>query len=79
MLFDANNGKTNWNYDEILELNQIYNIYPFHSLGHANSSRIRPDHTKIQVNLIYEYKQDGKYRACMVASSNMNGPNLDTY
>ena len=79
MLFGADNGNTNWKDDEILELTQIYNFGPFESLGLVNKSHIPPGHTKIQVHLIYDYKQDGRYKARTVASSNMTWPNIDTY
>ena len=47
MMFDANNGNTDWKDSELLELKQIYNFNPFDSLGPVNNSRIPPGHTKI--------------------------------
>ena len=41
-------------------------------------ARIPPDHTKIQVHIIYDYKQYDMYKACMVDSRNITGPNIDT-
>ena len=41
-------------------------------------ARIPPDHTKIQVHIIYDYKQYYMYKARMVDSGNMTGPNIDT-
>ena len=79
MVFDTDNGNTNFKDANILELKQIYNFYPFNSLGPTTSACIPPGHTKIQVHLIYDYNQDGRYKACMVVSCKMNGPNLDTY
>ena len=79
MVFDSDNVNTNWKDDEILELTQIYNFGPFEYLGLVNKSHIPPGHTKIQVHLIYDYKQDGRYKARTVASSNMTWPNIDTY
>ena len=62
MRFDADNGNTNLMNTELLVLNQIYNFDPFNSLGPATSARITPGHTKVQVHLIYEYKQYGRYK-----------------
>ena len=77
--FDSDNGNTNWKDAEILELKQMYNFCPFGSLGLVNKARIPPGHAKIQLNIIYDYKQDWRYKACMVASGNMTGTNIDTY
>ena len=52
MTFVADNGNTNWKYDELLELNQIYNLYFFESLGPVSKAHIPPAHTKIQVHMI---------------------------
>ena len=79
MLFYANNDNTNWKYAELLKLKQIYNFDPFNSIGPVTSAPIPPGHTKIQVHLIYEYKQYGRYMERMVAYGNMNEPNLGTY
>ena len=79
MMFYADNVNTNWDGSELLELKQIYNFDPFESLGLFNKARIPPGHTKIQVHIIYDYKQYGRYKACMVASGNITGSNLDTY
>ena len=79
MVFDADNGNTNWKGAEILEINQIYNFSLFNSLGPDRSACISSGHIKIQVHIIYNYKQDGRYKAHMVASGNMTGTNLDTY
>ena len=79
IMFDAENGNTNWKDAEFFEINQIYNFDPFDSLISSTSARIPPGHTKIQVHLIYYYTQYGSYKALMVASVNMTGPNLDTY
>ena len=78
MVFDADNVNTNWKDAELLALKQIYNFAPFKSLGSVRKARIPPGHTKIQVHIIYDYKQDGRYKASMVDSGNMNGTNLDT-
>ena len=78
-MFDANNGNTKCKDAELLKLKKMYNFDPFESLGPVSKARIPPDHTKIQVHLIYNYKQDGRYKAHMVASGNMTGPNLDAY
>ena len=79
IMFDAENGNNNWKDAEFFEINQIYNFDPFDSLSPATSDHIPPGHTKIQVHLIYDYTQYGRYKARMVASGNMTGPNLDTY
>ena len=79
IMFDADNGNTNWKGTEILVLKIIYNFDPFESLGPVKKSCIPTDHTKIQVHLIYDYKQYGRYKAHMVDSSNMDGPNIYTY
>ena len=47
MFFDANNGNNNWKDAELLEINHIYNFYPFDSLGPDLSACILPGHTKI--------------------------------
>ena len=54
MMFDYDNGNTNWKDAELLKLKQIYIFDPFSSLVPATSTRIPPSHTKIQVHLIYE-------------------------
>ena len=51
----------------------------FDSIGPVADTRIPPGHAKIQVHLIYDYKQDRRYKACMLAFANMTVPNLDTY
>ena len=79
MIFDYNNGSTNWKAAELLELNKIYNSNPLEYLRPVSKERIPPGHTKIQVHLIYYYKQDGIYKARMVDSGNMTGPNIDPY
>ena len=79
IMFDAKNGKTNCKGAEILKINQIYNFYPFDYLGPATSTWILPCHTKIQVHLIYGYKKDGIYKACVVDYGNMTRPNIETY
>ena len=79
IMFDANNANKNWKDAELLKLKQIYNCDPFNSLGPFASAHIPPDHTKIQVNLIYDYRQDGRYKAHMVDSGDMTGPNRYTY
>ena len=79
MIFDANNGNTNCKDAELLKLKHIYNFDPFDSIRPVASTLIPPVHTKVQVHLIYDYKKDGRYKSCMVASGNMAGPNIDTY
>ena len=79
MIFDANNGNTNCKDAELLKLKHIYNFDPFDSIRPVASARILPVHTKVQVHLIYDYKKDGRYKSCMVASGNMTGPNLETF
>ena len=66
MMFDAKNANTNWKDDDILELNQIYNFDLFNSLRLVTSACIPPGHTKIQVDVIYDYEQDERYMARMV-------------
>ena len=78
-MFDADNGNTNWKEAELLELNQIYNFDPFNSPSTDMSNRITPGHINIKLHLIYEYKQDVRYKSRMVDSDNFTGPNLDTY
>ena len=78
-LSDTENGNTNWKYYDILGLETIYNFDPFDYLGTIISACIPPDHTKIQVHLICDYKKYVRYKAFMVASVNMTGPNLNTY
>ena len=72
MIFEDDNGNTNWRDAELLELKKIYNFDTLDSLGPAISARILPSHTKIQVHLINYYKQDGRYRACMFSEANMH-------
>ena len=79
MMFDAENGNTNWEDADLLELKQIYNFDPFDSLGPVNSACIPLVHNKIQLHIIYIYKQDGRYKSRMLTSGKMTGPNLDTY
>ena len=79
MMFGADNRNTNCKDSEILELNQIYNFYPFESLDFFSKVRIPPSHTKIQVHLIYDCKQYGRYKSHMILSSNITGPIIDTY
>ena len=79
MMFDSDNGNKNWKDAELLELKQIYNFNTFEYLGPVNEARIPPGHTKIQVHLIYDYKQCGIYKARMVDSGNRTGPNIYTY
>ena len=79
IIFDDDNGNTNWKDAELLELKQIYNFNPFNSLWPVTSACILPGHNKIQVHIIYDYKQYGRYKANMLYYVNMNGPNLDTY
>ena len=79
MMFDTDNGNTNWEYYELLKLKHIYNFDSFDSIGPATSDRISPRHTKIQLHLIYEYNQYERYKARMVDPGNMTRPNLDTY
>ena len=66
-------------YADLFEMKEIHNFDNFESLGPASNARIPPGHTKIKVHLIYDYKQDRRYKARMVASGIMNGSNLDTY
>ena len=75
-MFDADNGNTNWKDAELLELKQIYNFNNFESLGTVKKACIPPGNTKIQVDIIYDYKQDDVYKSRMVASGNMNRPIL---
>ena len=77
-MFDADNGNTNWKGAELLELEKIYKFDNFESLGPVNKSCIPTGQTKIQVHLIYDYKQYGGYKAHMLASSNITGPNIET-
>ena len=62
MMFDTDNGNTNWKDADILELNQIYKFDPFDSLGPATSGRIPPGHINIQVHLIYDCNKYGRYK-----------------
>ena len=78
MMFDANNENINWKDSEIPELKQIYNFDPFGYLGLVNRARITYGYTNKQVHIIYNYKQYGRYKAHMVASGNMIGPNIHT-
>ena len=78
MIFYSDHINTNWENAELLELKQIYNFKSFDSLGPLNNAFIPPGHNKIQVHLIYNYKQDGRYKSLMVASGNMTGTNIDT-
>ena len=79
MMSDSKNGNTNWKDSNLVELKQIYNFNPLDYIGPINSTRIPPIHNNIQVYHIYNYKQDGTYKTLMVASGNMNVPNLNTY
>ena len=79
MMFDADNLNTNWKDSELLEQKKIYNFNPFESLVTVNKSHILPGHTKIQVRIIYNYKQNDMYKARMVESGNTTGNNIDTY
>ena len=79
MMFDADNGNKNWKDADLLEPKKIYNFDTFESLGTVKKARIPPGNTKIQVHLIYDCKQDGRYKAQMVASGNMTGTNIDNY
>ena len=79
IMFNVDNVNTNWEDSELLELKQIYNLDPFDYIGPINSARIPPVYTNIQLHIIFYYKQYGRYKAHMVASGHMNGPNLDTY
>ena len=78
-MFDADTGNTNWKDEELLELKQIYNFGPFDSISPVNNASIPPGHTKTQLHLIYYYKTFERYKAHMLASSNMTGPNINTY
>ena len=78
MDFDADNRKIKCKDDEILEVKQIYNIDLFESIGAFNNACIPHGSTKIQVHLIYDYKKYGGYKAHMLASSNITGPNIET-
>ena len=79
MMFDADNRNTNWKYAQLLELKKPYNFYPLHSLGPVKIARIPPGHTNIQVHLIYDYKEYGRYKSSILASGNMTGTNIETY
>ena len=63
----------------LLKTNQIYKFDPFNYLAPPTSAHILPGHTKIKVHLVYKYNKYRRYKAHMVASGNMTGPNLDTY
>ena len=78
-IFDADNGNTNWKDADLLKIKKIYNFDPFNSIGPATGARIPPGHANIQVNFIFEYKQDGRYKSQMVVSGKIMGHNLDTY
>ena len=54
MIFDADNGNTNWKDAELLEMKQIYNLNPFESLGKVNKACSPPGCTKMQVHMIYD-------------------------
>ena len=79
MMFDSDNKNTNWKDAELLQMKKIYNFNNFEYLGTVNKERIPPGRTKIQVHIIYYYKQDDMYKSRMVASINMTGTNIDTY
>ena len=57
----------------------MYNSDPFNYLRPVNRARFPPVYTKIQVHLIYDYKQDGRYKVRMMDSGNMTGTDIDTY
>ena len=42
MIFYSYNGNTRWKYDDLLELNQIYNFGPFESLCIVRNVRMPP-------------------------------------
>ena len=77
-MFDAYNGNTNCTNADILEIKN-YKFGRFDYLRPFDSARIPHSYTKTQVHLIYGYKQDGRYKACMVAFGNITGPYNDTY
>ena len=72
-MFYAKNGSTNRKYDELIELKHIYNLDPFNYIVYVPITRIPSVNTKIQVRIIYEYTQDGRYKAFMVSSGNITG------
>ena len=76
MMFYANNGSTNRKGNHILELKHIYNLDLFNYLGPVPIARIPSIHAKIQVRIIYEYTQYGRYKAFMVSSGNITGPKV---
>ena len=47
MMFDANNGNTNWKESGLLTIKQIYNFDPFDYINPATSTLILPGHTKL--------------------------------
>ena len=79
VMFLYDNSNTNWKDAKLFVLKQIYNFDPFGSLIPVTSARIPPGHTKIQVHILFYYKQYGRYKAFMVASENVTGNNLGTY
>ena len=56
MMFDTNNGNTNWKDAKLLELKKIYNFDPLNSIELVISARIPTGYTKIQVHIIYDCK-----------------------
>ena len=78
MMFDSNNGNKNWKDAELLKPKHFYNFDSFNYLGPNTSTCIPPGHNKIQVHLINDYKQYGRYKSRNVASGNRTGPNLKT-
>ena len=78
IMFDSDNDNTNWKDADLLKIKHIYNFDPFDSLRPITIARIIPGHTKIQVHIIYYYKQDGIYKTRMVDYGNVTLPKLDT-
>jgi len=77
MQFDRQMGSTKWQDAERLELQQLYDYSAFESKG--KEGRLPRDHKMIRCRMVYDVKQDGRYKARFVAGGHLTGPNEDTY
>ena len=75
--FDRLNKNTMWMDATKLEMDQLYEYQTF--IPQEKGTRKPPGYTMIRCHLVYDAKQDGRFKARMCAGGHLTGPNTDTY
>jgi hypothetical protein len=71
MQLDRENGNTDWQESEALEISQLHGYNTFEDLGHKSKVRPPEGYKKITLHLVYDVKHDGRKKSRIVAGGHL--------